>query len=1066
MRLHPIHRALLPLLLSMAATAACPEALLAQAAGPGVFRFDSYTINEGISESIVSAIAEDKYGEICIGTEKGMDIFNGYDFQNVESHTPAALRDGGENGMGIIYRIQPLANGLMFIKGHDQYSFLFNPANRRFIPLDSLVVPPLVGRAPGENYRVQGVNCVLQTRQGDIWIGTPYGLMIAPAQEEVFPGLPRLLRKVSRDSSGIIGLAQDTDGRVWALTVRNELLLFDAHSRTLLHRIPSTRLDIPPRTPACLVLHAGSSGDIWIGSPHGVYRFAGMQGKLPALEQLPLVYQGHPYGDLPVNCLLRDASGLLWIGTQAEGILLYDVYAGRVVDRFLHTPFYSGSVNSNTILCLTEDSHHRIWIGTDNGLNKYDRYAQKFALYNTDLSDPTRSLSLVFSIVGVDSVRVMALSRNRPVLLNTRTHAISEVALGPELGPDTWFGCLSADAQGLIWATSSAGLTRIRREGGRYVARRVEAPELKPLAYAMPHTLLTEGDSVIWLGMYEEGAGLARWDRRNHILRRYERREGDPRSLSGRNVSSLFRDRKGRIWVGTKQGLSRYNPRSDDFDNFLESAAGSTISSHPEGMYDDGKHIWVASFSGGLYRLDPATGAYTRYTMADGLPDNTLYACMGDDSGCLWISTNKGISQFLVKERKFRNFTKEDGLQSDEFDGGSVYRNAKGEIFFGGVYGINKIDPAHLELDTVPTPVMVSNLAVLSTRGGRDIFPGDQRRFEFPYWQNMLLFQFTALNFTAPSANRYQYRLKGLDHGWTYAGNKHSVIYSHIPPGNYTFQVAAMNEDGSWSPEPTVLHLVIRPPFWGTTWFKVLATLAALLLLYGLFRLRLRALRRAHQEKMERASMSRKILQLEKMALQAQMNPHFIFNSLNSIKAYILASEPEEAAEYLNDFANLIRKILQNSKKERISLEEELQAIERYVRLEERRLRRKIHLTVSTRGDLCLSAIYIPPLIIQPFIENAIWHGIRPTSEEGRIQILIREEGDRLRVSITDNGVGRETARRHRSGHYKAQSLGVSITQQRLSHFNGRKIENIQYEDLRDPAGTKVTLWIHQDETA
>lgn len=209
--------------------------------------------------------------------------------------------------------------------------------------------------------------------------------------------------------------------------------------------------------------------------------------------------------------------------------------------------------------------------------------------------------------------------------------------------------------------------------------------------------------------------------------------------------------------------------------------------------------------------------------------------------------------------------------------------------------------------------------------------------------------------------------------------------------------------------------------------------------------------------------MNQKILDLERMALRAQMNPHFIFNSLNSIKAYVLDSNPDEAVDYLNDFASLIRKVLQNSRKEKISLSEELEAIKKYVKLEERRLKKKVRLLINPDKNGYLSHILIPPLIIQPFIENAIWHGIRPITGEGTIEVRIEEVDHSLKVSITDNGIGREQASRYRTGSYKVQSMGVSITQARLSHLGGKKIKNIRYEDAPGSQGTKVTLWIHKE---
>lgn len=1047
----------------------------AQTFYPKHFRFDSYTINDGLSESLIPVIAEDKYGEICIATEKGMDIFNGYDFEHISTiNLRKSITDQPEK-LGMIRQISQWQNGYLFILKYDTTSFLFDPADRSFTATDSLI-----NFSSGENrWKFRRINCILKVREGISWIGTNNGILIFGRNTS--SGIPSFKHIFAGHSVQITALREDHQNRIWALTSRNEILIIDQVTCHLLYKVTPADLGMKKNTAGRMVLYADPAGNTYIGTSAGVYCFKGIKDQSPSFKHIPLTYKKEHFGNTRVNCLLRDATGLLWIGT-GNGILLYDVHAEKMIRHLVQTPFYPRTLNSNQIYCIIEDSHHRIWIGTDNGVNKFDPYSQKFALYDQDPVNPEKKLSLVFSIIGLDSQHIIAVSKGRPVMINTRTHQMDYI-VARGLNKNILTHCLTRESSGMIWCGTSSGLKTIKKVGGRYFIEDILVPELKPLQHLPLYDVLSIGDSLLWLG--SKNSGLYLWNRRTHSLTHFLHEDKNPHSICNNNITFMMKDQRGNCWFGTFGGISRYDPSKNQFDNFLTNEF--SINTYPQCIIEDGKYLWVATYNNGLIKFDPEINSHKRYTVADGLPDNNIYACVLDNAGHLWLTSDKGISEFIEAKKSFRNFTKEDGLQSNEFDANSVYKNAEGDLFFGGVYGINKLEPGKIDIDTFPVPVMVSNISVLSPDGEYNIFPGDQKTFAFSYQENTFLIRFEALNFASPEFNHYRYKLindevkdhetknnsdvwdlltlRGfMNNTWINAGNRNTIVYSRVPPGRYTFQLSAKNRDGLWNKTPLSLSIIIKPPFWQTTWFKILGVLVILLLIYGIFRFRLRAIKKAHRQKLEKTEMDQKIMELERMALRAQMNPHFIFNSLNSIKAYILDSEPDEAVEYLNDFAALIRKVLQNSRKEKIPLSEELEAIEKYVKLEERRLKKKVRLVIKPDKEYCLSNILIPPLIIQPFIENAIWHGIRPITEEGVIEVSIQEVDHSLKVSITDNGIGREKASTYRTGNYKMQSMGVPITQARLSHINGKKIKNILYEDVAGHKGTKVTLWIHKEE--
>lgn len=1034
------------------------------------YRFESYTVSQGLSESFISAIAEDKYGEICVGSQKGLGIFNGYDFEDV----------GGTGKRGellFIQHVSSMPNGFMLVRTMDEESLFFNPADRTFTAADTLL------HQAGFN-QLHDLYCLLAIGSHQLWYGTNGGILIEDTTHYSFPGLPRFKYVPLPDSPDIISLHEDTDHRIWALTSKNQILILDPVTMQCLEKIDDRGITGSKKPLNSFSVYGDRNRHIWINSSAGVYFFdAKASGRQPAFKKIALSFAGRRFDNMQVNCLYMDDHGLLWIGTQFEGVFIYDPGNGEVVAHLLHLPFYAKSLNSNTIFCINEDSHNRIWIGTSNGINKYDPNSQKFALYDQQKSAPWRKLSLVFGITGVDDRHIAAVSDGKFFIINTVTGEMEQIkeAAGDEAHGDI----LCRDGSGVIWSATHSGLRMITKKGGRYLSTKPHDPELRPLENMKLSALLAEGDSLLWIGAYQHGLYL--WNRVNHRLIHYP-----VDGLVGPmecNVKSLIKSSDSICWIGTTDGIIRVNRLTGEQKHFLSIGNGPVKQrAYVLDMAFDEGYLWLATMNRGLIRFDISSGAYRSFSIAEGLPDNTVWACRPDLNHHIWLSTNKGISEYMPDKNLFVNYTEADGLQSAEFNAGSAYRNKKGEIFFGGIYGINKIDPGHIARDTLPVPVMVTNLEIHAPGEVTNIFPGDHRSFTFSDKENTLILQFEALNFISPEFNNFRYKLihttnpgKDEENGpggfwafltfsrfigntWIEAGNRNSVIFSHLAPGKYLFMLDAENRNGTWNEEPYTLELTIRPPFWQTVWFKILVALVLVALLYAIFRWRLRAIRRKNRERAEKASLNQKIKQLERMALQAQMNPHFIFNSLNSIKAYILSSEPDEAVDYLNDFAFLMRKVLQNSKKETITLSEELEAIESYIKLEERRLKKNIGLLIHKEDGDGLFRVFIPPLIIQPFVENAIWHGIRPLEGAGKIEIFIRREMEGiLQIIITDNGVGRENARVYRSGRFKKQSMGVSITQERLSHFNKRKIENIKYEDLPEHGGTKVSLWLQVD---
>ncbi|MBK8111177.1 MAG: histidine kinase [Saprospiraceae bacterium] len=328
-----------------------------------------------------------------------------------------------------------------------------------------------------------------------------------------------------------------------------------------------------------------------------------------------------------------------------------------------------------------------------------------------------------------------------------------------------------------------------------------------------------------------------------------------------------------------------------------------------------------------------------------------------------------------------------------------------------------------------------------------------------PHNQSDVSFTFTALEYAAPTKLVFSCFLQGFDKAWSPFGSARYKNYTQLPPGHYVFKVKAKNINGVESLDAAEFAFTVKPAFWQTWWFKLVSLISMAAGLYAWYIWRVNGIRlRAEQKN----SFDKQMAELDEKLLRSQMNPHFIFNSLNSIQKYIWESKEELAAEYLASFAKLMRAILENSRKEYVSLEEEFKILKLYIDLEHRRSNGKFEYQLQLDPSLDAAKVKILPLILQPFIENAIWHGLGKKEEGGFLLVSISQKDEHnMEVVIEDNGVGRkkETATQSDSN-----PLGQSITQQRLEKLMevSRKNAEVQIIDLFDQqgkaAGTRVVL--------
>jgi hypothetical protein len=388
-----------------------------------------------------------------------------------------------------------------------------------------------------------------------------------------------------------------------------------------------------------------------------------------------------------------------------------------------------------------------------------------------------------------------------------------------------------------------------------------------------------------------------------------------------------------------------------------------------------------------------------------------------------------------------------------------------GTIYFGGKYGVDYFRPGEIR-DNPTAPLMLLSGLQLFRDGKPHAYRLDGSDIRLSYKDDLVMLEFTGMHYSDQDKIKYQYRLDPEHDDWIDLGYERKVLFSNLKPGAYVFRVKAVTPDGVWAEKNLEVRIDVSPPFYQTWWFRLIALLMLIGGIFAYIKYREQQIqKREHQE----SEITRKIMELEKRALQAQMNPHFIYNSMNSIQQFILIHDTEGAMKYLTRFSRILRTVLNMSSQARIPLYEELKLIEDYIELENMRFPNKFTYKIDVSPDLNIHAVEIPPFFIQPQVENAIRHGLLRKAETGHLQVDLKKDGDTIFIVVEDNGIGRDAAR---AGKFKEvnshDSKGLAIIEERLKHLraeNGHRPFKIidLYDAQHQPRGTRVEIYLPID---
>ncbi|RPI71676.1 MAG: hypothetical protein EHM47_09705, partial [Ignavibacteriales bacterium] len=843
------------------------------------YQFRHFTIKEGLSQSAVLCIMQDKRGYMWFGTANGLNRFDGYNFISYVNN-PYDSSSISDNEITSVFED---GNGYLWIgtvKG------VLNKFNRRtetfeyFTPDDESVNKELFNDTNYPisfvRYNSNTITSIAEDKNGNLWIGTwGNGVYRFDKTKQIFDhyyhqsndksslsynritkilvdkksavwigtfggGLNRVIKvqnkkiisgytfkfihyktgeKNSISNNDIVSIYEDSQSNLWIGTFNGGLNMLNnsqkfvevEDAKFIKYYSNDSPIKIHYKTIMSIV--EGTQGDIWLGTlGDGLIKFNPITNSTLNFKHNPLDNNTLPDND--VIALEKDKSGILWLGTSlGRGITQLQINRKKF-NHVTHYPGDSNSLSDNVVWSITEDKDGYIWLGTyRGGLNRYDKEKKKFLTYKHNPDDPNS--------IPDNHIRSLAVDNYN----------------------NLWVGCYKG------------GLSMYNRKTGDFIDFKELGLDEKALGSDQILDIHIENDSVFWLAAYGGGLTKVIFGKNNQVrYKKFVNNPEDNTSLSDNRVYTILETEPDILWVGTfGGGLNKFDKKTGKFKNYKNKSDNqfSLSDNRVTCVFEDSEGIlWIGTFGGGLNKYSEELSRFIRYGEKEGLASYIVYGIVEDRHRNLWMSTNNGIFKFTREDNLFTQYDLSDGVQSLEFSGGAYYEASDGEIYFGGINGINNFYPDSINFISYVPDIVISSVKVLN-----NAWLGERNKMVLSYTENFFLFEFASLDYSNPEDCRYAYMLEGFDEDWRYTNSKQRIaMYTNIAPGEYIFKVIGSNSDGVWNYEGASISLTILPPFWRTWWFIVGMVFLVLTAIYLISTVRIRNLLAIEKLKMKLAA--------------------------------------------------------------------------------------------------------------------------------------------------------------------------------------------------------------------
>ena len=980
------------------------------------YNFLHYGVQDGLPQSQAYDIYQDHHSYIWIATQGGgVGRFDGINFDALTSR----------NGLP--------SNYVNTIYGDDEDDILFGTkAGLAIYRGDNIVhaIPTEVG-----------INHIIEKNDSVCWIATDRGLYEHNQRD-------LMLTKAKIDSRIdvlTINCMVSIDQYFWIATSNG---LYRMDEQRDVERIAQEELlsqDIKS-------IAVGRNQQLWIA------QYGGGVSSL-SLQDLAITSE-HSDRDLQRGQSISMIRDEVWLSTQNAGIQIY----APARDQWTQISERHG-LSHNNIRAITTDQSDNIWIASSGGgISKY--LGQYFTHYT--------------SANGLNGNRIYAIAptSDRGLMLSVDTDGVSAIDSGgistdiDSTYIETKCTDIYEDSSGRLWlSTAGGGLVMHDTSGYRQLNTE------NGLSSDWIRSVRQDGNGDLWVGTYADGlAKILFLDSIGVQVEEFKRRQG----VADLRITVLAVSPLGDLWYASRNG-SIGHIRNDKIVNFDESN-GLPKTEVRTITFDSLQNIWIGTAGKGMYKAQYQELEPTFEVVAENeqLASENIYSMLIDDDANLWVGTEKGIDKILLNESgtitEVQNFGKNEGFVGIETCHNSVAKDREGNLWFGTLNGLTKHTPDNRKLSVSNPQLHFEDILIKNkphgsyAEGSFEVEAGVSNRHLYKHFENDFNFKFRAINIDHPKGIVYSWRLSGLNDEWSEWNSSTAVNYYSLAPGEYTFEAKAKGTRGTES--NLINHqFEINTALWQRTWFKLLVIGLLGLLAIWIIRNRIKSIRSKEEEKRRQLQLQNELLTLEQKALQLQMNPHFIFNALNSIQGLIVTNKNEVARDQIQNFAALMRGILTNSKKDSTTLAEERATLEKYLELEQFCQSNPFEYSIELPADVDPDEIEIPPMIVQPFVENAVIHGVSHLSSLGNISIKFSLTKEHLRCTIIDNGIGRAKAATLKLKNQKKdhESMAVQIATDRLNSLHKSKNEYITINDLVDPIGkaigTEVILLIPYEHT-
>ncbi len=999
-------------------------------------------IEKGLSQNSANTIIQDREGFLWIGTWNGLNRFDGYSFR-IFSRNPASPATSlthstviglTEDTLGYIWAA--CTKGLNRIGKNDLTVTQFTTDNSR-----------------SRGMVADSITSLFHDRSGLIWIGTNRGVMTLDPSTLQFNFIEHNPRDFTTISSNqVSSICEDSSGFIWIGT-RNGLNRLNVKTGQVIRHFAGQQPgELVSSAITCMV--PGNDNDLWIGTPAGLQRYSTRSRSFSLFPNTVQVAKPELSFPNNITALYLDKKKSLWVGTRESGLFLLNPPGYQFINLQERIP-ESEYFRFNSFNSIIQDRNGLYWIGTSHkGIIKL-------------IPDPHAFYEIMssFSVFGIiepypdqlwfgtrDGILVWDRIKKTSRLLKANNFKTNNLTSNLING-------LIDDGQ-YIWVMTEEGVNRIRKDN---LSNRKFIPDGSGNSIAGSNVWHVMMDSMgnYW---FATTSGLSCWNPETDRFTNYYHDPQNHNSLSNNSCYQVYEVKPGTFLISTQYGLNEFIPSSGQWKVFLP-VKGDMTSISTEyifGIFKDLQgDLWVYTNGGGFNSFNPETGTFERYTTTDGLSDNTVYGIHEDRDGIFWLPTNSGLSRFDPRDERFATFNVQEGLLSNEFNLNSIYSTENGEVYLGGINGTNAFMP-QTTLRTSITPMLsLTEFIVHGNLGSFEIPIMDTLRLKSS--GNTFSISFSILDFLNPFKNQYTCYLENFDKDITrLSPGIQQVDYRKIPPGHYVFRVRGSNSLGIESPELAV-PIIIVPAWYQTFWFKILTVMLVIIFGGSLIVIRLISLRNKHEIEKQLLTTQTELVRSQKFALRSQMNPHFIFNSLNSIQNFVLKNDVDSANYYLSNFSSLMRKVLEFSQYNFILLAEEMELINLYLKMEHMRFSKKFEIDIRVDPSIDQYLVRIPPMLMQPYLENAILHGLQLIKHKGLLQVLVEDHEDHMQINIIDNGIGRQRARaiREKTGH---KSKGLANIEKRIQLYNKISDKNLEvkiidlFSESGEPSGTRVEI--------